>query len=650
MKCLVPAVIVLCVIGIGIFTLHLLDHKELALTVQGEHSYTVEYGESFRPPEAEAVFRHSLLPFKKKVEVSVRNPFNPEKLGEYTVVYTAAYKDYYAEKKVRVELVDKEAPVITLKTDPDQKNGVDTEYREEGYSAWDNYDGDITDLVVREYESGETKPDRASSDGGEQEPADGKAPAPGRVTYTVRDSSGNETSVTRTVEYTDMPPVLELLGDLSPAVEVFTPYEDPGFSATDDLDGDITDRVTVSGLPDINTPGEYEITYTVKDRIGQSAEKKRRVTVRDTIPPVITLVVNSPYTRPGTQYQEEGYSAFDNVDGDLTAAVVREESPDRIVYRVTDGSGNTAETVREIIYKDAVPPQLVIGGERRLYLPLGTPYTEPGYSASDDVDGDITDRVQVSGGVNSDNEGVYTLTYSVSDSEGNTASAERQVLVFRPQTQETVEHPGGKVIYLTFDDGPGPHTERLLAILDKYNVKATFFVTNQDPGYRWLIRETANRGHTVAVHTMTHQYQVIYSSEEAYWNDFNEMNAIIEAETGAKSDLLRFPGGTSNTVSRNYCEGIMTALSQSADRMGIRYCDWNVESGDASGGTASASEIAAKVIAGVQGHDQSIVLQHDIWGQSVDAVEEIIAWGLANGYTFLPITGSTPLVHQPVQN
>ena len=637
MNLLVPAAIVVSVIGIGVFTLLLLDHKELVLEVQGESAYTVEYGEEFRPPEAGAAFRHSLLPFRKKVPVVLDNPFNPKKLGVYVLRYTAVHKGYYAEKKVQVALLDTKPPEIRLKTNPEQKNGLGAEYREEGYSAVDNYDGDITERVERKYEPGTVS-------------EDAKSPAPGSVTYTVRDSSGNEASVTRTVEYTDMPPSVKLLGDPVMTLEVFTPYEEPGFSASDDLDGDITDRVSVSSTLDVNTPGDYEIRYSAEDRLGQRTEEKRSVLVRDTTLPVITLTVNSPYTRPGTQYQEEGYSAYDNVDGDLTDAVVREESPDRIVYRVTDQSGNTAEAVREIIYKDAVPPEIWLGGDAQLYLPMGTPYQEPGYGAQDDVDGDITDRVQVSGEVNSDAEGVYTLSYSVSDSEGNAASCARQVYVFRPQEQETVQNPGSKIVYLTFDDGPGPYTARLLEILDSFNVKATFFVTDQEPQYRSLIGETARRGHTVAVHTMTHQYPVIYSSEEAYWNDFNAMNAIIEAETGAKSDLLRFPGGTSNTVSRNYCQGIMTALSASAEQMGLRYCDWNVESGDATGGTTSAAEIAAHVIEQIQTHDQSIVLQHDIWGQSVEAVEEIIAWGLANGYTFLPITGSTPLVHQPVQN
>ncbi|MBR6405184.1 MAG: DUF5011 domain-containing protein [Lachnospiraceae bacterium] len=636
MKILIPAVIAAAVIGIGVFTLLLLNRQELTLTVDGESHYTVEYGERFEVPEASALFRHTILPIKRNVEVKTDSSYDPEKLGTYTIRYLAEYKGLSDERTVTVQLVDTKPPVITLQSDPDQKNGVNTEYQEEGFSAVDNYDGDITDQVERAFSAGESP--------------DGKTPESTIITYTVRDSSGNETSVTREVIYTDMPPEITLLGDSEITLEVFTPYEEPGYTAQDDTDGDLTEKVTASGLPDTGIPGDYEILYSVTDSLGQSAESSRTVLVRDTTPPEITLVTNSPYTKPGTVYQEEGYSAFDNVDGDITALVEREEHPEQIIYRVADQSGNTAEAVREIIYRDVVPPQLTLGGEIRMYLPVGTPYTEPGYSAVDDVDGDITDRVQVSGGVDSNAEGIYTLTYSVADQEGNTAAASREVFMYRPQQQTATENPGSKTVYLTFDDGPGPYTEQLLAILDEFNVKATFFVTNQFPPYQGLIGEAARRGHTVAVHTLSHRYEVIYASEEAYWNDFNQMNAIIEAQTGQKSNLLRFPGGTSNEVSKNYCAGIMTALSQSADRMGIRYCDWNVVSGDADGGQSPASTIAQNVINGIQAHDVSIVLQHDIWPNSVAAVREILSWGLANGYTFLPITESTPLVHQAVQN
>jgi hypothetical protein len=93
----------------------------------------------------------------------------------------------------------------------------------------------------------------------------------------------------------------------------------------------------------------------------------------------------------------------------------------------------------------------------------------------------------------------------------------------------------------------------------------------------------------------------------------------------------------------------MTTLSKSLAYHGFLYCDWNVSSGDA-GGTTSTAQVAANVIAGMKRNNVSIVLQHDIKKFSVEAVEEILAWGLANGYTFLPMDETTPMVHQRVNN
>ena len=216
-------------------------------------------------------------------------------------------------------------------------------------------------------------------------------------------------------------------------------------------------------------------------------------------------------------------------------------------------------------------------------------------------------------------------------------------------TMLSITNPGDKVVYLTFDDGPGPYTEKLLDILDRYNVKVTFFVTNGKPDYQNLIAKEAQRGHTVAIHSASHDYAKIYQSVDTYFADFDEMNSIITAQTGKAADLVRFPGGSSNTISKKYCYGIMSQLVCAVEERGFRYCDWNVSSGDA-GGTTSTSQVVANVIEGIKSNNVSVVLQHDIKNFSVDAVEQIIQWGLSEGYTFLPMTSTTPMSHHGVNN
>ena len=134
--------------------------------------------------------------------------------------------------------------------------------------------------------------------------------------------------------------------------------------------------------------------------------------------------------------------------------------------------------------------------------------------------------------------------------------------------------------------------------------------------------------------------------------DFDAIENIYEGRAAfphSKADLVRFPGGSSNTISKTYCYGIMSQLVCAVEERGFRYCDWNVSSGDA-GGTTSTSQVVANVIAGIKSNNVSVVLQHDIKNFSVDAVEQIIQWGLSEGYTFLPMTSTTPMSHHGVNN
>lgn len=216
-----------------------------------------------------------------------------------------------------------------------------------------------------------------------------------------------------------------------------------------------------------------------------------------------------------------------------------------------------------------------------------------------------------------------------------------------PPTEEPTIPPVGGVIYLTFDDGPGSETPRLLEILDKYDAKATFFVVNTP--FASTISQIAASGHTLAMHTATHDFEKIYSSEEAYFEDLDKIESVIEEYAGYRPSILRFPGGSSNAVSRQYSEGIMTTLTQRVEEEGYVYQDWNVDSDDA-GSATTAEEVVRNVVRGCSPRTSSVVLMHDIKSYTVDAIEEILIWGQTYGYTFEAITTDTPAVHHTVQN
>ncbi|MBE6563567.1 MAG: DUF5011 domain-containing protein [Ruminococcaceae bacterium] len=459
----------------------------------------------------------------------------------------------------------------------------------------------------------------------------------------------------------------ELVGDSEVTVEYGEVYEEQGtkesFFGTILLKDGRVPEVETFGEVNTEVVGtytvEYKATYLLDYHVGEklfTETLRRTVKVIDTVAPEIKLETKDGwYTLPGQPYSEEGFAASDNYDGDITSKVEVKEKDGKVYYIAEDSSGNKTEAVREIFYDDPIPPEIGVLGYSEIILTVGDNYGDAGCTAFDNVDGDLTSSIIMSGEVLTDTPGTYTLTYSVADSYGNEASCIRTVkinpyvppVVFPSAPAVSPSAPNGKVIYLTFDDGPGKHTERLLDILDKYDVKATFFVVN-NPDYMHLLPRMVSSGHTVGMHANEHVYNKVYASDDAYYNDLYTIQSAINSYTGITPTILRFPGGGSNRVSR-ICPGIMTRLTAGVKDMGYRYFDWNVDSCDA-GGTRSAWGVYNNVIKYIPKFEYSVVLQHDIYGYSVDAVENIINWGIENGYTFLPLTSDSPVCEHTVKN
>lgn len=382
----------------------------------------------------------------------------------------------------------------------------------------------------------------------------------------------------------------------------------------------------------------YSFTFTTEDGTKLSNNSDVEITFGQTeLPKVKAIYKDYLGNNDGTEVEV-------TKEGDANLSKIGEYP---VTYTASyNGKSKSVKVNFKVV--DKTPPAINLKGGNEIHWRLGKEFKDPGYTAIDDVDGDVSSNVTVEGNVDINTEGSYTLTYKVKDSSGNEATVERTVVV-EQKKEPVVTDPSDKVIYLTFDDGPGPYTQKLLDILDKYNVKVTFFVTHGYPNYENLIGEEARRGHTVAVHSYTHKYEQIYTSVAAFFDDFNKMNDIIKAQTGQDATIMRFPGGSSNTVSKKYSPGVMTALTNEMNNRGILYADWNVSSGDA-GETTSTQQVVTNVINGIQKNHVSTVLQHDIKDFSVNAVEQIIQWGKSNGYTFLPLTEHSPMFHQPVAN
>lgn len=212
--------------------------------------------------------------------------------------------------------------------------------------------------------------------------------------------------------------------------------------------------------------------------------------------------------------------------------------------------------------------------------------------------------------------------------------------------------PTGKVCYLTFDDGPSDNTLKILNILARYNVKATFFVVNNAQTKIQYVKQIHAAGHTVGLHTSSHIYSQVYSSVDNYFADLNALSAKVKELIGVESKVLRFPGGSSNAVSKQYCKGIMTALSHMVTEKGYTYFDWNVSSEDASASKVSASKITSAVLQGARNKNSICVLMHDAAGKTttVDALPAIIEGLIVQGFSFAPLTTESHGYHHGINN
>lgn len=400
-----------------------------------------------------------------------------------------------------------------------------------------------------------------------------------------------------------------------------------------------------SGSVDSLRPGSYELEYSARV-LGRSERAVRYVHVSDSRAPVIELARRQGYSPDWMEgYSEEGYSARDARDGDLTDKVERRNVPGGVEYSVADSSGNRASVTREIDYVNL--PALSLIGPESIEINPRPYFADPGCTAVDAQGRDISGFLTVSGQVDSRRAGEYEIVYSLENPSGDVMSLSRRVRVCGGESAESAM-PRERTIYLTFDDGPGPYTDALLDLLSAYGAKATFFVTGANSRWYDCIGRAHREGHSIGVHCFEHSYGKLYSSEENYFADLNAIEELIYAQTGEYSMLLRFPGGSSNTASC-FNPGVMSRLTAQLESMGYRYFDWNVNSGDAENAFGSGS-VASRVIGGCSGKDWAVVLQHDIKEYSVRAVEQILIWGIENGYSFKGLELSSPTAHHNLNN
>ncbi len=195
-------------------------------------------------------------------------------------------------------------------------------------------------------------------------------------------------------------------------------------------------------------------------------------------------------------------------------------------------------------------------------------------------------------------------------------------------------------VYLTFDDGPSSNTAAILDILDEYGVKGNFFVVGtENEQLREMYKRIVDEGHGLCAHSYSHKYSEVYSSVEAFTEDLDRIYNLLYETTGTEPVAYRFPGGSSNSISRIPMSEFINVL----DRRGIRYFDWNIVAGDAVNPMLSADRIVENSLCDLSEYEEAMILFHDLSNKTstVEALPQIIEAIQANDIPICVIDDTT---------
>lgn len=400
-------------------------------------------------------------------------------------------------------------------------------------------------------------------------------------------------------------------------------------------------EVSVRSEVDTSKEGDYPVVYEWRDH-----REKAVVKVRDTTPP--TLVLKDYSTDLAEEIKPE---LFVEKTSDISDVSVRFEKEDdwsqegtyTVRILAEDASGNrTIEEASLTRKKDTQKPEIQGVQNQTVKQGKSLDFTG-GVSVKDDMDPKPSLEVH-SEHVDFATPGIYKAVYTARDRSGNVEEIVQKVTVeANPEWNE-------KIVYLTFDDGPSDNTKKILDILDEYKAKATFFVTGHNQKKNDMLRIAHEKGHAVGLHTYTHDYASVYESEQAYFDDLQKISNMVEKVTGEKSRLIRFPGGSSNTISRKYAPGLMTKLTREVQEKGYQYFDWNCDSTDASGNNVPVDKLIANATSSQAKHINILMHDTDAKNTTVEALPKIIEHYRKQGYAFRALTVDSYAPHHQVNN
>jgi peptidoglycan/xylan/chitin deacetylase (PgdA/CDA1 family) len=395
--------------------------------------------------------------------------------------------------------------------------------------------------------------------------------------------------------------------------------------------------------------GEYKIEYVYRNKTFTL-----KIFIDDKIPPQFDTV-NTKILRNEKVNPE---SLVKNIQDDSKTIVYFKEDyifnevkTYRVIVVVEDEYENKTEKNAYVLVEERDNEAPTISGLDKVTMLIGDEIDlKKGITVQDDHDKNPKLTIDDSQ-LNIRKTGEYEVYYHVVDDQGNEETYTRLVEVLSQYDNREAKQDGKKTCYLTFDDGPSSNTDKILKVLDEYHIKATFFVTGTSPKDFHYIKEAYEKGHTIGLHTYSHDYELIYSSLKNYINDLNKIKDVVYEQTGVYTKFMRFPGGSSNLVSKKYNVGIMKRLTKKVIDLGYQYYDWTSINGDGEG-IKTVNGLKKKAIEEIGDKEDIMFLMHDSSGQdnTVKALPAILDYLIKKGYQFEVIDQYSPTFHHTVQN
>jgi hypothetical protein len=369
-------------------TVNVVDTNAPVITLLGANPLTIERYSTYSEPGANSNGGENVV---------ITGAVNTNTVGTYTRTYTATDdEDNQSQVTRTVYVVDTTAPVITLIGDNPLTVERYATYNDPGATSYGGGNVIVNSTVNTSTVGSYT------------------------VTYTSTDDQNNQTQVTRTVNVVDTTgPVITLVGNNPLTVERYSTYSEPGATA------DGGENVVITGTVNMNTVGTYTRTYTAIDDEDNQSQITRTVNVVDTTAPVITLQGANPLTvERYSTYNEPGATADGGenviISSSVNTSIVGSYTA---TYYATDDNNNSTSVTRTVNVVDTTGPVITLAGVNPITIERYSTYSEPGATANGG------ENVVITGTVNINAVGTYTITYTATDDQDNQSQIIRTVYV-----------------------------------------------------------------------------------------------------------------------------------------------------------------------------------------------------------------------------